>query len=484
MGYVVLLVALSLSAVAAWYSVAGLMVLFAAASMPVAIMASTLEVAKLVTASWLYNNWKRVPLALKGYLTFAVMVLMFVTSIGIFGFLSKAHLDQAMPVGDIATKLEIIDQKIAAQQDLVTSARTVLKQLDEAVNQSLGRGAGTLPPNATPAQIQAAQTAAERNTNQAATLRRNQQKERDTQQANINKAQAEIQKMRDERAPIAAQQRTLEAEVGPIKYVAELIWGGDAKSHFDSAVRFLIITLIFVFDPLAVLLVIAANMTFAWYREDKAAKAAKAAEEAAALAVNDQITDAVTAKPDVVNPQITDAVTQIHPEIDSTQQAESVQVASPVTSGSALGDDPIGSIKEISQASRKAAASSEPRPFFPRQEAGVVGQMPAEPNITEIESHVDLDMSRKTKVDNLPKESIIEPLVQLPEEEIRQVLMTADDSTLEEVYARIVQETRLDEPNKPTEPDDALHDHSFHKPNSTGTPPGTVLPHAVRRRNK
>ena len=269
MGFVVLLVALTLSAVAAWYSVAGLMVLFAAAAIPVAIMASTLEIAKLVTASWLYNNWRRIPWALKTYLVFAVLVLMFVTSLGIFGFLSKAHLDQAMPVGDIATKIEIIDEKIKAEQANIESAKILLKQMDDAVNQALGRGAGNLPANATAAQQQAANTAAERNTNQSAALRKNQQKERDVQFGLITKAQANIQKLREERAPIASQARTLEAEVGPIKYVAEIIWGGDAKTHFDSAVRFLIITLIFVFDPLAVLLVIAGNMTFTWHSEDK-----------------------------------------------------------------------------------------------------------------------------------------------------------------------------------------------------------------------
>ena len=439
MAYLVLFIALALSAVAAWYSVAGLMVLFAAAAIPVAIMASTLEIAKLVTASWLYNNWKRVPLALKSYLSFAVFVLMFVTSLGIFGFLSKAHLDQAMPAGDIATKIEIIDQKIAAQQDLVTSARTVLKQLDEAVNQSLGRGAGTLPANATPAQVQAAQQAAERNTNQAATLRRNQQKERDTQQANINKAQSEIQKLREERAPIAAQQRTLEAEVGPIKYVAELIWGGDAKSHFDSAVRFLIITLIFVFDPLAVLLVIAANMNLRWNREEQNL------QKSFPHSVNDQITDSVTeAKPDVVNPQITDAVTQTN-----------------------LGNIDVKSTVETEMApepEKEPDADTDPGPFVKKPIEPPKEMIWPKAKIHNIKSKVEIELGKKakTKVDNSADKSIIDTIDGLPEEDLKEVLSKADDETLQQVYARIVEENREDDP------------HSRRQ--NSGGPPGFIPP--------
>lgn len=443
MAYFVLFVALALSAVAAWYSVAGLMVLFAAAAMPVAIMASTLEVAKLVTASWLYNNWRRVPFALKSYLSFAVLVLMFVTSLGIFGFLSKAHLDQAMPAGDIATKLEIVDQKIAAQQDLITSARTVLKQMDDAVNQALGRGAGTLPPNATAAQQQAAQAAAERNTNQAANLRRTQARERDAQQAIINKAQAEIQKLREERAPVAAQQRTLEAEVGPIKYVAELIWGAEsAKSHFDSAVRFLIITLIFVFDPLAVLLVIAANMTFRWNREDKEAdKADSQITDAVTEPVKPQVTDAVTtANPEPVNPQITDSVTQINLNMGAQHDIQKVEA-------------------EV--------------PFVPRQEAALRGQISAPPVVTEIESKVDLDLRRKIKsaVDKDLDKSIIEPLAQIPEEDLKQSLERTDDDTLAEVYKRIVEDVSAQQQ------EDTLHRYP-----SSGAPPGTRL--VPQKRNR
>lgn len=448
MGFVVLLVALCLSAVAAWYSVAGLMVLFAAAALPVAIMASTLEVAKLVTASWLYNHWKRAPWALKSYLSFAVLVLMFVTSLGIFGFLSKAHLDQAMPVGDIATKLEIIDTKIQSQQDNINSAKTVLRQMDDAVNQALGRGAGAVAGNATAAQQQQAQAAAERNTNQAATLRRNQAKERDAQQAIINKAQDAIQKLREERAPIAGQQRSLEAEVGPIKYVAELIWGEAAKNHFDSAVRFLIITLIFVFDPLAVLLVIAANMTLKWARDDKA-EAKRLEEESKRVAPFEEEVRP-KAIPDIVNPQITDSVTQVPLNIRAETEVENQQAS--VTSSGSIGESSVG-------------VSDEP---VPKQEAASAKQMIwSESKVHEVASKIQLNLAKKAEqqVDKTARESIIEPLADLPEEEIKQVLMKADDDTLEQVYNRIVEETRIQPP------DDGMHKH-----HGSGTPPGSWIP--------
>ena len=431
MAYLVLFIALALSAVAAWYSVAGLMVLFAAASIPVAIMASTLEVAKLVTASWLYNNWKRVPLALKSYLSFAVFVLMFVTSLGIFGFLSKAHLDQAMPVGDIVTKIEIIDEKIKAQQANIDSAKTVLRQMDDAVNQALGRGAVNIAANATAAQQQAATAAAERNTNQSANLRRTQAKERDTQQGIINKSQESIQKLREERAPIAAQARTLEAEVGPIKYVAELIWGGDAKNHFDSAVRFLIITLIFVFDPLAVLLVIAANMNLKWNREEKA--------------VNDQITDSVTVTPDVVNPQITDAVTQANlGHIDVKSDVE-IEIA------------PKAEAKE-------PAAETEPVPFVEKPKSPPREMIWPKAKIHDIKSKVEIELGKKSKiaVDKITDKSIIDTIDGLPEEDLKEVLANADDETLQQVYARIVEENREDDP--------------FSRRQNSGGPPGFIPP--------
>lgn len=265
-----LLSGLSISAVAVWYSVAGLVAIFAASVIPIIVMGVVLEIGKLVATIWLKHNWDIAPRLIKLYLFVAVVILMFITSMGIFGYLSKAHLDQAVPTGNVVARIEIIDQKIQTQNDLITSSRTVLKQMDDAVNQSLGRGVAAPAANATPAQIQAAQTAAERNTNASAQLRRNQSRERTAQLDTINKAQAEIQKLRDERAPIATELRKVEAEVGPIKYIAALIY--DTKPDADlleKAVRWVIVLIVAIFDPLAVVLLLASQYSFAWFRKQR-----------------------------------------------------------------------------------------------------------------------------------------------------------------------------------------------------------------------
>ena len=133
MAYLVLLVALAISGVAAWYSIVGLAAIFASAKIPVIIMGSSLEIGKLVTASWLYQNWNRVPLLLKTYLTIAVVVLMFITSMGIFGFLSKAHIDQTIVSGDNSLIIEQLDQRIDRERTRITDAELVISQLDQAV---------------------------------------------------------------------------------------------------------------------------------------------------------------------------------------------------------------------------------------------------------------------------------------------------------------------------------------------------------------
>lgn len=300
-----LLSGLSISAVAVWYSVAGLVAIFAASVIPIIVMGVVLELGKLVATLWLKHNWSIAPRLIKLYLFVAVVILMFITSMGIFGYLSKAHLDQAVPTGNVVAQVEIIDQKIQTQNDLITSARTVLRQMDETVNQSLGRGASALPPNATPAQIQAAQAAAERNTNAAATLRRNQQRERDAQQAIINKATAEIQKLREERAPLATEIRKVEAEVGPIKYIAALIY--DTKPDADlleKAVRWVIVLIVAIFDPLAVVLLLASQYSFGWFRRQR---------EAAESAVP-PVVPVPAPEPAAVNSEVGEVTTESLPE--------------------------------------------------------------------------------------------------------------------------------------------------------------------------
>jgi hypothetical protein len=248
--YLALLSGLSISAVAIYYSVAGLMAIFAAAVIPIMIMGIVLEIGKLSATVWLKQNWVRAPLFLKTYLLIAILALMLLTSMGIFGYLSKAHLDQAVPTGDVADKVALIDEKIKTQRDNIDAAKRALTQMDSQVDQMLGR------------------TDTDRGAERAVQIRRNQAKERNQLQAEIAKAQAEIAKLNEERSPIAKELRKVEAEVGPIKYIAALIYGDQTDQNLlEKAVRWVIIVIVLVFDPLAVILLLASQYSFNWFRK-------------------------------------------------------------------------------------------------------------------------------------------------------------------------------------------------------------------------
>ena len=248
MTYLLFAVALGLSAVAAYYAVVGLIAIFAAAVIPIAIMGSLLEASKLVVASWLYKNWKEIPILLKSYFTVALVVLMLLTSMGIFGFLSKAHLDQAIPTGDVQSKLALIDEKIKTEKENINASRKELSQLDAQLDQTISR------------------TTDQGGTERAIQIRRNQQKDRNRILTEIGSAQTKIAKLNEERAPIASEVRKVEAEVGPIKYIAQVIYGDADTDLLEKAVRFVTILIVLVFDPLAVLMLVAANWQM---RKDK-----------------------------------------------------------------------------------------------------------------------------------------------------------------------------------------------------------------------
>jgi hypothetical protein len=243
MAYLVLLVALGISGVAAWYSIIGLAAIFAAAKIPVIIMGASLEVGKLVTASWLYQNWNRAPILLKSYLTIAVAVLMFITSMGIFGFLSKAHMDQTIVSGDNTLLIEQLDQRIDREQTRIRDAELVISQLDQAVQTLMDFD-----------RI--------RGDDGAIAVREGQKDERNNLNAIVDSASDTIGELRSQRLVLSQEQLELEAEVGPIKYIAELIYDSEIdRIVLDDAVRWVILIIIFVFDPLAVLLLIAANIS-------------------------------------------------------------------------------------------------------------------------------------------------------------------------------------------------------------------------------
>ena len=252
LSYWTLAVALSLSLVAAWYSIIGLTAIFAADVVPIIIMGGIMEVAKVTVTLWLHEYWQYCKRSMKIQLTFSVIVLMFITSMGIFGFLSKAHLDQAVPTGDVAAKVQILDEKIKTERDTIESSRRALAQLDSAVDQTMSRSND------------------EKGAERAVQIRRNQARERATLQNEIAASQKKIAAYNEERAPIASELRKVEAEVGPIKYIAALIYGDNPDANLlEKAVRWVIIILVLVFDPLAIMMVLAATESIRWERQGK-----------------------------------------------------------------------------------------------------------------------------------------------------------------------------------------------------------------------
>lgn len=249
-----LIVALALSAIAAYYSIIGLTAIFAGAMLPVIVMGGMLEVAKLTTTVWLRKYWNRCGMLLKLYLVPAVITLALITSMGIFGFLSKAHIDQGIGAGDVTAKVALIDEKIKTQKENVKAARDMLAQMDAQVNNVMNKGDS------------------EKSAERSVQIRKQQAKERGSLQKDIEIANIEIGKLNEERAPIAAEVRAVEAEVGPIKYIAALIYGDEADTNvLEKSVRWVIILLVLVFDPLAIALILAANQSKEWELEESEA---------------------------------------------------------------------------------------------------------------------------------------------------------------------------------------------------------------------
>lgn len=246
--YITLFSGLAISAVAIYYSVAGLTAIFSAAVIPIIVMGIALEISKLAATVWLKQNWSRAPNFIRGYLLAAIAILMIITSMGIFGFLSKAHSDQSLVSGDVLAKISVYDEKIKTEKENIEANRKALKQMDEAVDQVLGRSTD------------------EKGADKAVALRRTQQKERARLQNEISQSQKSIAQLNDARAPIAAEVRKVEAEVGPIKYIASFVYGETNETILEKAVTWVIIIIVIVFDPLAVILLLASQYSFMWFR--------------------------------------------------------------------------------------------------------------------------------------------------------------------------------------------------------------------------
>ena len=237
--YITLLTALAISGVAAYYSIIGLVAIFSASVVPIAVLGVVLETGKLVSAAWLYHYWRKVNVLLKTYLISAVLVLMFITSMGIFGFLSKAHIEQTSVQSDNTLRIESIDTQIARQQKDIERAELQLSLLDDALKKYVELDAVTKSINA----------------------RKGQKEERDALTTIINNATNTISTLTQTKYELRTKQNELVAEVGPIKYIAELVYGNSEQNTLEESVRWVIIILVWVFDPLAVLLLISANIS-------------------------------------------------------------------------------------------------------------------------------------------------------------------------------------------------------------------------------
>ena len=285
-----LISALSISAVAAFYSIVGLATIFPGAYWPVILMGSVLEAGKLVCASWLYRNWHVTHRALRTYLFASVIVLCLITSMGIFGFLSKAHLETNFQSSNNSQSIAIINSQIKAEQDVIDRQQEIIKR-----NSGAGGGSGERIAQLRD-KIKQMDKEVEAYTSQGATstifndkvakgidLKNQQKPERDRIDAEIKqlttansgnnsaaesqiaRSQQKIQQLIGQRAPLQSAQIKIDAEIGPIKYIGALaVDVGLAKVvDVEAAVRWVIIIIIFVFDPLAVLMLVAANQSFA-----------------------------------------------------------------------------------------------------------------------------------------------------------------------------------------------------------------------------
>lgn len=244
-----LYVALALSATAAFFSIFGLVAIFPD-SYAIIVMGIFLESAKLVCAAWLYNNWSTANIFLRTYLTAAVIILMLITSMGVFGYLSKSHIEQGAAAKDNTIFIQQLDKNIQVEKRKIEDAETVLKQLDGAVE---------------------ALTSSKRirGDDGAIAVRASQKEERQSLQKIIQEANTEISKYETEKSKLELEQLQIDLKVGPIKYVSEIFFSGSDDAQTERAVRWFIIILVLVFDPLAVLLLIAANNGLYYQNQNK-----------------------------------------------------------------------------------------------------------------------------------------------------------------------------------------------------------------------
>lgn len=228
-----------LSTISAFYSIVGLASIFSGAFWAIIVLGITLEICKVSSVGWLSSHWSIAPLSLKLYLIPAVLILMLITSMGTFGYLSKAHLAQSAQINQSQFQIQPLEYQIKLEESKLRNAQTSLDTLDKFVNSSTDQNDGIY-------------------------IRSRQTKERKQINVEIDDSTRKLQNLNAQLLPLRTTQQAAEAEVGPLKYISELLYGKDAENHFDDAVRAVIILIVIVFDPLAIILLIAANFGLAY----------------------------------------------------------------------------------------------------------------------------------------------------------------------------------------------------------------------------
>jgi len=230
-----------LSTVAAWFAVEGIMSIFAGLPIYAMIMGIAIEAAKVVGVTWIYRHWDH-KTKLKLVMIPFTLVMMLLTSMGIFGLLSKAHLEQTAPVTNNAAKIERLDQRIIRERSDIDDAEARIAQLDETLQVLIDASIISDPVRG------------------ARVVRENQKPERDILKLEIDESMDAIDGYEDEKLTLNQELNELELEVGPVKYIAAIIYENPEDS-LEEAVRLVIIAFIFVFDPMAILLLMAGNYT-------------------------------------------------------------------------------------------------------------------------------------------------------------------------------------------------------------------------------
>ena len=246
-GLLTLATALAISVVAAYYSIVGLMAIFAGATTAIVVMGAVLEVGKLICASWTFTNWKTSPIIMKSYFISAIIILMLITSLGIFGFLSRAHIAQSSPTALLESRIQRIELKVEQRQKEIGRHQSRLDILDKAFERYIELGAVSKG------------------------LKKLGEMENETNllKTKIQGLENEIDNFTDEKFSMKTEINLAEVETGPIRYVASMLYDDVSERELERAVRWIIILLIFVFDPLAVVLVIAANISLRDYRKER-----------------------------------------------------------------------------------------------------------------------------------------------------------------------------------------------------------------------